>query len=396
MAVEQLKDLVIRKFGKPVSSHYDSVQLQDAILKESGKRLSTQTIKRFFGLIKSSSRPDPSTLDAFSGYLKFSSYKDVYSWLSLSKTETAYPDHDWASEIVLHILKDIHPENIHEKGLLQLVKNLFILFERHPNLTSTIYPKLAASKFGRRYFFEQFVQYDALSSHYGMGLEHYLLHESERPSRFFGYSMLCMRDFLTGNDEGCRYYYQKVAEYNLEEVQTFHPFLVGRYYSSQVYMDCINSRHNDDFITATISSILSSNRHCDDLFETFPCTEMVFAEALIFTGHFAQAYELLNHKSVKEYKHPQHMDPAFKNHMNVLRIVSGLFAGKLSKDKVIKEVGKFDNSPTYFLCTNYNDFFVHLIKMKCGIQPRLHRANAKKCLADLGFNRLQFFFQLEA
>jgi hypothetical protein len=391
MPLTQLRQHITRKFGKPISSHYDAIQLQEAIVKESGKRLSTQTIKRFFGLIKSSSRPDPATLDALSGYLKFSSYKDFQNWLSLSVTNVDTEEHDWASEIVLQVLKDIHPENLHEKGLLQLVKNLFTLFERHPNLTSTIYPKLAASKFGRRYFFEQFVHYDALASHYGMGLEHFLLHEKDRPARFFGYSMLCLRDFLTGNNQGCKYYYEKVAEYPLNEVNTFHPFLIGRFHSSHLYMDYISGRNSVDYIGGQIHELINNHRHTEDIYDGFPCAELVFAEALVFTGHFQEAYELLNHKKIKEYKHPPFMDEAFKNHLNVLRNFSGLLCGTLSIEKVQKHLPKLEQAPVYFLCSNYDGLFMNLMKTKCNIQPRAALPKAEECLSSLGFNRLQFY-----
>jgi len=392
MAVEKLRELVVRKFGKPVANHYDAVQLQESILKESSKRLSTQTIKRFFGLIKSSSRQDPSTLDAFASFLQFASFKDFASWDALSKPNTGNEQHDWASEIVLQVLKDIHPEYLHEKGLLQLVKNLFTLFERHPNLTSTIYPKLAASKFGRRFFFEQFVHYDALAHHYGMGLEHFLLHENEKPARTFGYSMLCLRDFLMNNNEGCKYYYQKVMSFPYEQVKTWHPFVVGRYHSSQLYMKYINCRNSTEYIRVQCERMLADERCTDDIYAGFPCSELVFAEALIFTGHFSQAYDLLNHEKVKEYTHPPNMDEAFKNHLEVLRTFSGVYADRLTPARAVKELERIDQSPVYFLCHNYTNLFIQLAKARCNINPRVSLAKAEECLRALGFNRLRFYF----
>ncbi len=34
MTIQQVKDLVLQKFGKGISTHYDALQLQEAIIKE--------------------------------------------------------------------------------------------------------------------------------------------------------------------------------------------------------------------------------------------------------------------------------------------------------------------------------------------------------------------------
>jgi hypothetical protein len=391
MQLEQLRTIIIKKFGKPIGNHYDVIQLQDAIERDAGKRISTQTIKRFFGLIKSSSRPDPSTLDAFAGYLNFTSYKDFQTWLQLLNSNATSTENDWASEIVLHILKDIYPENLHEQGILQLVKNLFSLFERHPNLTSTIYPKLAESKFGRRYFFQQFVHYDALASHYGMGLEHYLLHESDKHSRLFALSMLCLRDFLTCNDSGCNYYYDKIKEYSLQEVNQYHPFLIGRYYASKLFSNANAGINSADYISEVNHLLLNNDYTCTDIYEGFPCVELVFAEGLIFTGYFEQAFQLLDDNKVKRYHHPVMMDDAFKNHLNILRSFSGLLAGKQSVAQTQKQLPALERAPVYFLCSNYSGLFMNILKAKCNIKPRVSVTKAEECLLNLGFKRLEFY-----
>jgi hypothetical protein len=393
MPLHPVKDLVVRKFGKSISSHYDAIQLQEAILKASGKRLSTQTIKRFFGLIKSSSKPDPATLDALASYLHFSSFADLENWLTLTDQSATEQDHDWASEIVLQILHDIHPENLHEQGLLQLVKNLFTLFERHPGLTSNIYPKLAASRFGRRYFFEQFVHYDALAAHYGMGIEHYMLHETEREHRAFGYSILCLRNYLTGKLDACRYYGSKLLEYSKEEIEKYHPFVIGRYYSTKLYVATSFSSATPEFADELMNEVLAVKKRCTDIYDGFPCTEMVFAEALIFTRHYSEAYKLLSHKQVSHYQHPPYMDQAFKNHLGVLRTFTGVYSGNIANEKAARQLTVLEERPAYFLCTNYTQLFLHLTKMKAGLQPRINRKKAQECLDALGFTNLAFFFE---
>lgn len=382
---QQLKELVTRKFGKDISSHYDVLQLQEAIIKESGKRISSQTIKRFFGLIKSTSKSDPATLDALAGYLHFSSFKDLKKWREIASSKGTLEGNEWASEIILQILKDIKPENLHEPGLLQLIKNLFILFERHPELPSIVYPRLAASEFGRRYFFEQFIHYDALAFHYGMGLEHYLVNENVREHRAFAYSMLCMQSFLTNKAESCKYYFQKIAAYTEEEMANYHPFLIGRYYGCRVYMNAFEGLNSAAYVHEQVQLLMTTERNATDLYHGYPCAEMVFAESLIFTGHFQEAYSLLNSEKVRNYDHPPYMDRAFKTHLQIIRLMAGLFCGSIAAEKGRKEIDKLLESPIYFLCHNYIHLIIHLIKQKLRIQPVQTEKKVQEYLSILGF-----------
>ncbi|WP_207497270.1 hypothetical protein [Aridibaculum aurantiacum] len=386
MALHEVRELVSRKFGKKVSSHYDVLQLQEAIVAECGKRISSQTIKRFFGLIKSDSKPDPATLDTLAAYLHFSSYNDLENWRQVAKTNGQETHADqWAGEIVLQIIKDIKPEHLHEKGLMQIIKNLFILIERHPELPSIIYPRLAASEFGRRYFFDQFIHYDALAFHYGNGLEHYLMYETSREHRVLAYNQLVLRGFLTGNFEACRYYFTKLSSFSTVEIERFHPFIVGRYYATKLYMNAIEGDNVVEYVNEQLEKLLEVDRPAHDHFNGYPCAEVVFGEALILTGHFKHAYQLLNKKRIRHYNHPPSVDPAHKTHLEVLRLVGAVFSDSLTEDKIDGELQWIQGLPVYFLGVNYINWLVHLVKLKAGKNPRQNFKKVHDYISHLGF-----------
>lgn len=69
--LERLKEEICQRFGRKISNHGDVVELADKIPQSA---LSTQTIKRFFGLIKGNTKPSPVTLNALSNYLGYSSW----------------------------------------------------------------------------------------------------------------------------------------------------------------------------------------------------------------------------------------------------------------------------------------------------------------------------------
>ncbi len=275
---------------------------------------------------------------------------------------------------------------MHEPGLLQLIKNLFILFERHPDLPPVVYPQLAASEFGRRYFFEQFIHYDALALHYGMGLEHFLIHENRKEYRVFGYAMLCMKGFFLNDLETCIYYNNKAASYTSTEVNALHPFLIGRLFSCSVFQSALDGTDATEYVNEKVHYLMETVRESHDLYRGYPCAEMVFAEGLMFTGHFAAAYELLSHQRVKEYIHPPYMDIAFKTHLEVIRLCAGVYCGAISAEKARIYLDKYQESPIYFLCQNYIQLILHLVKVKVKVQPLQSGRKVKAHLETLGFS----------
>lgn len=385
MHYDYIRNLVIQKFGREVKTHYDVLQLQEDMLNKSGKRLSAQTIKRVFGLIKSSSKPDPATLDAIAWYLNFPNYNDLLKWQKISATANPPAENGFASEMVLQILKDIHPENLYEPGLQQMVKNLFVLFERHMGLSSAIYPQLASTEFGRRLFFEQFIHYDGLAFNYGDALEHFLIYENEPGHRAFALCMLILRNYLTKNHEACRFYFSQLSLFSQEQIHEFHPFIIGRYYGSKVLMNAIEGKNSAAYVEEQVQQLLLTERRATDLYHGYPCAEMVFAEALVLSGHFAQAHNLLSKGPAKEYQHPARLDITLKTHFEVIKLVAATYAGKLSTAAGRKEMTRLSSAPIFFLSHNYINWLLCLVKAKLKIEPKLTQKKVAELAQKLGF-----------
>lgn len=82
--LERLREEVCQRFGRKVAKHRDVVELADQLKKKTETDLSTQTVKRFFGLIKDDTKPSAITLDTLSIYLGYSSWEGFIDRSSLN------------------------------------------------------------------------------------------------------------------------------------------------------------------------------------------------------------------------------------------------------------------------------------------------------------------------
>ena len=68
--VDQLQKNVMRQFGKQINTATDCINLASLLTQKFNTNISAQTLRRFFGLIKSTSESSQFTLDLLSKYRK--------------------------------------------------------------------------------------------------------------------------------------------------------------------------------------------------------------------------------------------------------------------------------------------------------------------------------------
>lgn len=78
--IDQLKEEVLRKFGESLISTKDCQHLSDQIYLETEQRISTTTIRRLYGFLKSNTMSAKFTLNALAKYVGFYSLEDFYDY----------------------------------------------------------------------------------------------------------------------------------------------------------------------------------------------------------------------------------------------------------------------------------------------------------------------------
>lgn len=359
-SIDHLKQTVIKKTGLACEHFHDIQLLQHLVKRETSEYLSIQTLNRFFGLIKNGFKPSEATLNILSrfiGYHTFGEFEMVFH--SLPRTvDKSIP----LATLLAILFSDMEFQTMEESGLLSMTRNVCKMIELDPSMTEDVYPFMAACKYGRRYFFEHFINLDALNTHYGEGLHYYLMHAKHRDQQFFGITLLCKRYFLTGEYDLFERYYLKVQDFSFTEIKTFHSFLIGAYYAVRLYNSKI---HNEPFFP--IDDALFQISHVstnEGAYGAFPWAEYLVGESLILVEEFYQAYKVLEAGSFWLKQMPSGLDKGFETQYQLLLLYARFFAGILCEKKAAEQLKNISEGPLFFLSRNYFSFFIlHLTKM---------------------------------
>lgn len=366
-ALDTLRQFIRTKASLECTSFYEIQLLQDKIRKEVSDHLSVQTLSRFFGLTKNGFKPSAGTLNILARYTDYHSFGEF----ELLNKNIETTDSSVIFHMITSMFSQIEPGSTEEKGLIQVLKNVYRMIERDDRLCMEIYPFMASTQFGRKYFFEKFVHIDALGKHYGAGIKYYLLHAIEREQQFFAYGTLCFRYLLTGDDIRFYHYYHLLQQFELPEVMSFHPWLIGRYFASAVYRQCIEKQTPD--IGDEARKVLSQKNHFAGRYGNFPYIEYVLGEALILAEDFEAAWAVLNSCNHPASDVPEGAEEGYLAQFDLLKLFSGFFSGKIHPSRMPANLSILKKRPFYFLSVSYFSIFLFILETNLDLKPTIIR-----------------------
>ena len=276
MSQNQLRRDLEKKLGRSISTKNDAIALESAIFEETGRLVSYNTIRRFFGLVHGGQSRE-SVLDIYAQYLGHKSFKafednkrrfEFYSqWTLISQRK------EWTFEQIEELVYEALNENRAAQGqLLWAMSNvfkdkpikewnrwlsvnawsvskdrfghvLFILDNLGPVIRERIqtieqveellsYPILVER------FVLLFVDYSTLVNGYYQKVIAVLSLREE--FSLFTSSLLGLQSLLLGDFEQAEGHYRKTASYTLDYKQ--YPILNSRILGAQVFLDWYSTR----------------------------------------------------------------------------------------------------------------------------------------------------------
>ena len=94
--IEIVKEEILKKFGGDLVYTKDCKFLADTICEETGKRISTTTIRRLFGFLKSNTIPGKYTLNILSAYLGYQNWEHFSSAFDVKSQTNEKPKESWS------------------------------------------------------------------------------------------------------------------------------------------------------------------------------------------------------------------------------------------------------------------------------------------------------------
>lgn len=287
---KQLKSIIKveieQVFGRRLVSSRDCMELSDEVYNKTQERLNQNTLRRFFGLVKSEYPPSRSTLAILSKYCGFQTVEEAYN----VKTKSSEPEKTINIESMLHYLcsvfKDISLTDVHCTTFLSLAKHTIEFVNTSEGLADKFQNYIVHTSKGSEVFFEHMVNIDKLNSYYGRSLRYYLQEKGSTKAGLFIDSLNVMRYWLNKDDEQL----EKItlSPLNKNEPQLSSTVMYARYFAAVLLYN--NAFPQDsNAVKAKIEAYFEAQEagkfNQKDLFNY--C--YIIAQAYLFIGQYADA-----------------------------------------------------------------------------------------------------------
>src|SRR5436305_1205442 len=262
-----IRSEIEQTFGRRVVSAGDCIQLSEEIYFKTSSRINSNTLRRFFGLVKAPFLPSAATLNILAKYCGFESIDDIYS-VKIEKKETALVSDNGVLNYLISIFRSTRVKDENDETFFSLVKQTIQYIQNYPSLADKFQRAIAKTKNGQEYYFEQFVNIDKLNSFYGDGLRYYMAEKKTNYAQIFGHSVLCLRYWLTSEKEYLKKNYESLIAFKVQP--SLHPVILGRYFASLLF-------YNDKFhvdqerLSIDVRNIYSVLQPTSDKYRNIPC-----------------------------------------------------------------------------------------------------------------------------
>ena len=285
--IPALKKELENSFGRKILSSRDCLQMVEDIYQKTGYTINANTLRRFFGLVKSAYNPSPSTLAIFSKYCGFNSIDELENISFSTNTDTTVNKEE-IYHYLCSLFKNLPIQEGRNPAIEAIVQQTVIFLERNPSLIDRFQREIAATAAGQYYYFERFVNIDRLDDYYGNGLRYYTRSKNTSEALAFACSMQIFRYWLTNNPELMGKNMEVLSKISISSNCPSH--IQARYLAAKLFYAHAKAEPSEKILTEAskyyfgiISKIENHN----------PDIDLIIGEALILTNHYAEGQEFI-------------------------------------------------------------------------------------------------------
>lgn len=381
---EIVKEEVAETFGHTIASSRDCIRLSEEIYTKTSFKINSNTLRRFFGLVKAQYPPSLSTLAILANYCGYHSLDE----LSLVKEKAASGQTSVDEKNILHYLVTLFSSIPHGKSsdeaFFILVKNTIKFISLSEELANKFQRAIAKTKNGQEIYFEQYIQMDRLNSFYGEGLRYYLSENKSVQGQIFGYSLLCIRDWLSLDHLSLKRRYEQLKKLTL--TKKADPLIYGYYYAAYLlYAEEYQLDAHKILADAyKVQLELKSNGKSLSLSQSF---EYIMAGVLVWTRYYQDAIFYINEAYLRYSKVALAVDKICFNRLLLLKSTAYAKSGIVDEaERLFEQI-----RPSQFsFLTKKTDTILYLL-----LARRLKKTNKKlekqldELIKETGFRKLK-------
>lgn len=278
-------------FGRKIISYRDCVQLVEDIVQKTGFTVNVNTLRRFFGLVKTDFKASSSTLTILSKYCGFNAIDEIES----IESKNLLPDDTVSQQEVFYYLislfKQLPLAEAHIPIAGIIIEQTIIFLERNPGLIDRFQREIAKLPAGQYYYYEIAVNMDQLNKYYGNGLQYYVRSKNTEEASVFVNSIQVLRCWLSNDTAGLEKHYQLIKNYKITKATPKQ--IAARWLTAQLYYCNYRNKLFDDAIAEIIKYYSDISDRARDNHYYYPYFELILCEAFTLTNQQVEAAEFM-------------------------------------------------------------------------------------------------------
>ena len=191
--IDVLRRCVQQQFGRAPLNSADAEELAETIRRKTKSTLSSQTVRRFFGLVKCDGNFRQHNLNCFAQYCGYESFQDFREKRQDDELAQLYQNAESSPEDYWELSDELSQKIADDPALL---------VETHH--------RLMALPMAREFFMEHHPNRDLLCTVYSQYFINYLKFKHDNEARLFAYAFLFLGAYLTENEEFMEIYFGKI------------------------------------------------------------------------------------------------------------------------------------------------------------------------------------------
>lgn len=418
-----LRDLIVKEFGQSISTKTDCDKLSELIEIRTHKVLSVNTLRRFFDIMPTGSKPSLETLNilsAFCGYADFFDFRqsikekdnvfnpdltaegvnDLYQ--ALGDTPRFYTTLSWLIKFAFSdnntlFLKSLFDLDVF-KGKFDYTQGEFkkplmtlgLELQSNPKMFDMLVAHYVGNPVAQALYFECFVDYDFLTIRHHHAIRAYSQTRKDKEAQLFSLCILFLHSFFLKDRITCSDLIKKI---NAIDFSTeLHPFPAGRKMACTILYQAFYLGNVKPALIKEIFELEQLMPRQGLLGRSIPNYHITIAEAFVWSGLHQDAISIIE-LALQSY-------PVESNY-NTQGILSNLwvtYADALLKSSRIEESRNIFNKvdATHFDVHNKQFSLMHYYKVSSEIQKQDNSklaASLKRSSLEIANNHKFKFFQ---
>ncbi len=299
-----LREKICARFGRKIATATDCEALSHTLQRELALSVSTQSLRRFFGLIKHSGGFSTYTKNALAAYCGFQDFdtckenllqNDIYSFFQQTT------------------------EDIDGRDLWNLSEALCMSISQSPTLLMSVHQDFLSYPPARKYFIEHHPMRDLACTPYAQYFHEYLKYSRDNEAKLFAYGFLFMGAFLSENAEMMELYFNRVTQTELTPEVYVLP-AARKLGVALLYADFTD---NNRLFNKWWKKMLDARDGYKKASERSVCSfEYAVLEHLIFTERYAEIRFLIDTKTAQKFSDKSFVpDHRKENHEEIWKIM---------------------------------------------------------------------------